>query len=438
MKRRGAAGLYGLVLAGCFNPPAGDGSTGTTGAATGEASAATGTSGGVTPTSEASAATTVEPGETATTTSETTTTPTSATTTSASEAGDTSTGERGATFTKAFELAVTGASSLAVGDFNGAGGLDLAVGSPSPANLQVLVLFDGDASKQSALDSGEVKSMATVDLDGPDGDTKDDLIVVENGAPAALGVYRNQEGGLAMMASLEGLGGCTAPTQVALGRVNGDTFVDAVVVCADVIDGVVYVPGAQGGWAPSESIMLGGPFVTAGLADVFEPESIAGLDLVALVGAGVAVFPGQGDGTYDLDNALSYGQAGALRLALGAIDDDAWADWVVIDPLAGECAVTLGGPAAPTQVGAHACGETAEDVQLAHVDADQFVDLVTLHIDRISISAGRGDGTFDAPHEVPIAGVVVERLAVADLDGDGRADLAYTGNGKVAVYLQDG
>jgi Tfp pilus tip-associated adhesin PilY1 len=87
---------------------------------------------------------------------------------------------------------------------------------------------------------------------------------------------------------------------------------------------------------------------------------------------------------------------------------------------------------------AHACGETAEDVQLAHVDADPFVDLVTLHIDRINISAGRGDGTFDAPHEVPIAGVVVERLAVADLDGDGRADLAYTGDGKVAVYLQDG
>ncbi len=188
--------------------------------------------------------------------------------------------------------------------------------------------------------------------------------------------------------------------------------------------------------ADAEHLSLG-PRVIA-LADL---DGDGVLDLVARSGdaPAVQVRRGAGDGTFG--DKAEYPLVGAVRaLAVADVDGDGVLDLVV----ACEDYQSYGvGPVVSVLPGngdgtfrAHVDSRGvpfAQDVAVADLDGDGIPDVVLLPT--VAALTGNGDGTFDAPR--PVADERASAgwsLAVADLDADGRLDLAV-GDSDVGVEL---
>ena len=120
------------------------------------------------------------------------------------------------------------------------------------------------------------------------------------------------------------------------------------------------------------------------------------------------------------------------HLAVGDLNGDGQFDAVsTLSSFLGSSDGTFGAPLA------HAAGD---DVCLADVNSDGIADLVSTDTadDQVSIALGAGDGSFVSPTSFA-TGVGPTRLVVADLNGDGKPDIATTNaDGTVSILLGDG
>jgi hypothetical protein len=197
---------------------------------------------------------------------------------------------------------------------------------------------------------------------------------------------------------------------VAIGDLNGDGKADIALAnrCGSA------TCGGSGG---SVSVLLGngdGTFQTA-LTYAFPAVSIAigdvngdgKPDLAATGENGVAIFLGNGDGTFQAVHVYDSGGTGATGLALADVNKDGKLDLVV------------------------------GSVCLAVVCGGRGV---------VSVLLGNGDGTFQDPRTYDSGGVGVgsypgqgPRVAVQDLNGDGKADIAVSNpDGNIGVLLGKG
>jgi len=125
-------------------------------------------------------------------------------------------------------------------------------------------------------------------------------------------------------------------------------------------------------------------------------------------------------------------------LAVGSINGDAFPDIVVSDggTTTGQLEVFLGGPGAsltgvlnPPQIEA-----PAWNVVVADMNNDGFGDVVVTAGSNVSgtlvndliVIPGNGNGTFAAPKSFTVLSGIRSRLAIGDLDKDGRKDVLVT------------
>ena len=288
-----------------------------------------------------------------------------------------------------------GASSVAVGDFNGDGKPDIAVGNGTAGNILVFP-GNGDGTFRAPVGSfniiGAVVYLAAGDFNK---DGKLDLAVMGTvGVQIALG---NGDGTFHGSLSLGPPGAFGAIGPLAVADLNGDGNPDLVYTASN----------------------------TTGTAATLQPGNIW-------------VMLGHGDGTFGAAVTYSIGKV-ATGVAIGDLNGDGKPDLAVADyaPGAADVAVLLGNGDGTFQAAVkYPAVNGAGSVVMADFNGDGYQDLAVVSnssganssagaAGAVTVLLGQGDGTFrDAI--VYGAGINPPWLAAGDVSGDGQPDLLFT------------
>jgi hypothetical protein len=270
--------------------------------------------------------------------------------------------------------------------------------------------------------------------------------VADNGqpsslAPAAPGEWQPLAQSGLFQHPLQYTGGGLAAMSIAVGDLNGDGIPDVVVASQNGDnDGTVGVllGNGNGTFQPTATYDSGGPHAWAiAIADVNSDGKPDIVVMNALSGS-VGVLLGNGDGTFA--PAVTYKAAG-FTISVADVNGDGKLDIITggLDVLLGNGDGTFQ-PARNYGPGSYAT--------LADVNGDGKLDIVSfLNSGSIGVLLGNGDGTFQTPVTYATGGDQPNSIAVGDLNGDGKPDIAVanyctsaacSGDGSAAVLLGNG
>ncbi|NNJ09744.1 VCBS repeat-containing protein [Chloroflexales bacterium ZM16-3] len=325
--------------------------------------------------------------------------------------------------------------SVALGDLNADGKLDILLGNYGGASQ--VALGDGLGGFAAPTDipgtGGMIYSVALGDLNA---DKKLDLVLgnEQGSSQVALG---DGLGGFAAPAAIGGTGHFTR--NVVLGDLNGDGDLDLVLGNNGPVIQVALGDGLGGFMAPTDIPGTGRNTTSVAMGDL---NGDGDLDLVlGNDGSASQVVLGNEQGGFMAATYVNASPLYTYSVALGDLNGDAKLDLVL-----GNCGsisqVTLGdghgGFMAPTDI--PGTGRWTYSVALGDLNADGKLDLVLGNWQAASqVALGDGLGGFMAPSDIPGTGRMTSSAALADLNGDGKLDVVL-GNADVAsqVMLGDG
>jgi hypothetical protein len=306
-----------------------------------------------------------------------------------------------------------------------------------------------------------------------------DLVVANwcadiNCTAGSVGVLLGNGDGTFQTAVAYASGGLFAAS-VAVADVNGDGNADIVVAncgfprithCVGGNVGVLLGNG-DGTFQPVVNYRLGG-FGTPSVA-VADLKGDGKLDLLVATGCAsgscVGVLLGNGDGTFQPVVTYSSGGFTALSVAMADINGDSRPDLVVANRCtdssctASSVGVLLGNGDGTfqTAVAYGSGGLFASSVAIGDLNGDGKPDLVVGNVStsgsvasgNVGVLLGNGDGTFQTAVAYNRGGYGATSVAIGDLNGDGKPDLAVANcstsglgcvgsNGDVAVLLGNG
>ncbi|MGE5179703.1 MAG: FG-GAP-like repeat-containing protein [Bacteroidota bacterium] len=231
------------------------------------------------------------------------------------------------------------------------------------------------------------------------------------------------------------------PTSLSAGDMDGDGFPD-LVITRRMEDALQVILNRGGAWTVVPPSSVAPDPLDAAIADM-NHDGI--LDVVAAsYGPGLfSVYLGRGDGALGAPASLVTTAPGPCAVAIGDPNLDGNPDVVVASRVAPVLAVHFGdgsgafGPGLEMGLGD---ASPAWDVVCARIDDDVYPDIAAISpgSGTISFFHSTGEGTFVSPNSIaPAYGTA---LTAADVNGDGRADLAYSGGGlpSGAVFLGNG
>ncbi|HTC49877.1 MAG TPA: FG-GAP-like repeat-containing protein [Candidatus Aquilonibacter sp.] len=221
-------------------------------------------------------------------------------------------------------------------------------------------------------------------------------------------------------------------TTIASGDFNGDGYPDLVVGnTRDLKIGVtVYLANPDGSLRPGVNYGSGGGLEGVVTADF---NADGKLDFAAVDfnnnGTGdVQVYYGNGDGTFTEGTPYPTGSNGAYTLITADFNKDGHPDLAVLNTNNDNVSILLndgtGGFLAPVTYPVTA---DAQAIATADVNGDGVLDLVVTgrsSTGAISVLLGNANGTFQSASTTTFAFNYLGNLALGDLDGDGKVDLA--------------
>jgi hypothetical protein len=340
-----------------------------------------------------------------------------------------------------------GPTVVAVGDFNGDGLMDVVTGNGDTANSVSVLLGKGDGTFAAHVDYAVGAAPQSIAVGDFNGDGKLDIIVdygFENSHVAVL--LGNGDGTfkpfIATTAGPQGGG-------IAIGDFNGDGKLDVAIADNEPPSlGVDIMLGNGDGTfqAPVSYATADNPRMVV-VAD-FNGDKKLDLATVNSQSATVSVLLGNGDGTFQTHQDLSTAKiGGCISLAAADLRNDGNVDIIAGCQSAGEIAVFLSngnGTFKPEK--SYVVPDGVDDIVVADVNGDGKIDVATTNGgNNVSVLAGSGTGTLKAAVAFG-TNYGSMGVAAADFNGDGKVDLVTANSGapfatttaNISVLLSNG
>jgi len=309
-------------------------------------------------------------------------------------------------------------AAVVIADLDGNGRLDLAAANSGAGSVSVFLNGQAGFHGRRDYETGFVPySLACGDLNG---DGKQDLATANYDLDSVSVLLNRGDGTFAP--AVDYTAG-TFPVSIALGDLNGDGKPDLVTANSGSDTVSVLLNTGDGSYAPPLAYATAkGPLAVA-LGDL-TGDGKADLALVASNDADedylLSVLVNRGDGTFAPRHDYPTG-ALPSTLAIADVDVDGRLDVVTGNYTSLSVFLNRSGTFQRRDYRT----DTGNDVAVADLNGDRRPDVATATNDGVAVFTNQGVGIFDKPvHVGPRLGFYPSAVAVGDLNGDGKPDLA--------------